>query len=216
MDEASDDIPLPSAGPILVPAPACPHCQGTGVVREAQILAECMCLRRQRVLHYLTPTYGPQIAWDPQFQPEPYRGKDVFIQNPDGLPIPEFQRVAYALVKSFLLTTGLRLSHRTLTPYEVFRRLFETTDARSLNELTGAADVLILFFGGDEPRDTYATQLPWLIRKRRERHAATWLLMALGFDDSRFKKSYKELAEPLRECIADGSAAVPLPLVRSP
>lgn len=219
MADISDDIELPSAGPVFGPAPDCPCCRGSGVVREARGLLECTCLLRQRAVHYLTPRYGPGITWDADFDPKAYQGRDVIIRNPARLSIPQFRQAAYSAVKSFLLTTGMRLSHSTLTPYDVFRHLFKTDDTQALHELSRALDVLVLIFEGDEPRETYATQLPWLIRKRRDEGVATWLLLAIDTTDDRFGKDkgknyvqdYKRLADPLNECIADGFVELTLP-----
>src|SRR3712207_5715022 len=110
-----------------VPAPDhdCPRCRGKGFVPGASKAQECNCILKQRALAYLTPTYGPGIAGDPAFRPEPYLGKDVVVANPVRLPVGRFGQAARAVVKAFLLTTGMRLTHRTLTPYDVFRVMFD-------------------------------------------------------------------------------------------
>jgi hypothetical protein len=206
------DLPPTFDEPRLAVAPDCPICHGTGMMSEDGRLLECMCLLRQRVLHYLTPTYGPGIPWDPDFQPQPYIGKDVFISNDANLPFQRFRRLAYGSIKSFLINTHRRYSHRTLTPYDLFRALFDAHDAAGLTELTRNINILVLVLSGDDPpvKQSYKAQIPWLIHKRRENGAATWVVFGLTQHSGAFESCYTGLREPLTKCLAEGFVELPL------
>lgn len=210
------DLPATFDEPRLALDPDCPICHGTGVRRDGGRPLECTCLLRQRVLHYLTPTYGPDIPWDPDFQPQPYISKNVFIQNQANLPLGQFRRLAYRLVKSYLITTHQRYSHRTLTPYELFRALFNGSDRAMLAQLTHDLGVVILVLNGDDYSvpGTYPYQIPWLIRRRRDNGLQTWIILHLPLNSGVYKGGYNHpyggLDKPLAECLADGFVELPL------
>ena len=124
------DLPSTFDEPRLTLDPDCPICHGTGVMQDNDRYLECTCLLRQRVLHYLTPTYGLGIAWDPNFEPQPYVGKGVCIRNDVDLPFQRFRQLAYGAIKSFLINTHRRYSHRTLTPYRSSARFLMGTMPR--------------------------------------------------------------------------------------
>ncbi len=212
MDDAPDDeLPLWFNEPRLTLDSACPTCHGTGVMTEGGRSLECTCLLRQRVLHYLTPQYGPAISWNPNFPAEPYRHKDVFIENTDRLPVSQFRELAFAAVKSFLLVTGQQFSHRTLRPYEIFRQLFNTTDTQTFDDLSKRVQLLVFLFGGDDaPRSSYQTQIPWLIRLRRDHGVCTWLISTMPVSSSLFNERYPGVREPLLDCIKDGFVTLSL------
>ena len=146
-----DDVPIPIDEPQFTLDPACPTCHGTGVMQEGSRLLECTCVLRQRIAHYLTTQYGPEISWHHNFPAEQYMHKDVLIENTGQWSVSEFRRLAFAAVKSFLLLTGRRFSHRTLTPYEVFRHLFDYKGCAWLRGVVRGVNLLIILFGGDDP-----------------------------------------------------------------
>ena len=78
------------------------------------------------------------------------------------------RKLALAAVKSFLLVTGQRFSHRTLTPYDIILLYLANLKERGLDNLAARVDVLIIRFGIDPPNNSYQSVLPWLIRRRRE------------------------------------------------
>lgn len=205
MDELDrDDVPIHVEEPHFVLDPTCPSCGGTGVMEEGSRLLECICVLQQRVMHYLTPTYGPDIPWDPDFPFDRYLGRDVLIENTRRLPAAQFRRRALSAVKSYLLLSGRRLSHRTLRPYEVFRQLFATADAPGFDELCSGAKLLVLSFDGDDPwKKTYPRELPWVLRLRRDHSLATWVISTMPLESPLFECRYLGLREPLIECTAD-------------
>ncbi len=157
MDETGDDdAPIPIDEPQFTLDPACPTCHGTGVMQEGSRLLECTCVLRQRIAHYLTPQYGPEISWHHDFPAEQFMHKDVLIENTGQWSVSEFRRLAFAAVKSFLLLTGRRFSHRTVRPYEVFRHLFDTKDAHGFEELFRGVKLLVMLFGAHGARHSRA------------------------------------------------------------
>ena len=209
-----DDAPIPIDEPQFTLDPVCPTCHGTGVMEEGSRLLECTCVLRQRIAHYLTPQFGPEISWHHNFPAEQYMHKDVLIENTGQWSVLEFRRLAFAAVKSFLLLTGRRFSHRTVRPYEVFRHLFGN-DAHGSEELFRGVNLLIILFGGDDParNNTYPRELPWLIRTRRDYGLATWIISTAPLNGTLFNKQYPGLREPLLDCTAD---FVRLPLQPAP
>jgi hypothetical protein len=205
MDELDrDDVLIHVEEPHFVLDPSCPNCGDTGVMEEGSRLLECICVLQQRVTHYLTPTYGTDIPWDPEFPFSRYVGKDVLIENSGQLPAALFRRRALGAVKSYLLLTGRRLSHQTLRPYEVFRRLFATDDAPGFEQLCSGVRLLILSFDGDDPwKKTYPRELPWVLRLRRDHSLATWIISTMPLKSPSFEDRYRGLGEPLSECSAD-------------
>ncbi|MFL5281925.1 MAG: hypothetical protein ACJ8AW_13285 [Rhodopila sp.] len=206
------DLPLAFDEPHLVVDPDCSICHGTGVMREDGRLLECTCLLRQRVLHYLTPTFGVGIAWDADFQPQPYVGNDVLLSNDGNLPFQRFRQLAYGAIKSFLINTHLQYSHRTLTPYELFRALYDGHDAAGLADLIRNINILVLVLSGDDPpaKHNYQFQIPWLLRKRRENAVPTWIVLGPALDSVAFKSCYGGLCKPLATCLAEGFIKLPL------
>lgn len=217
MDDTPDDeVPAWFDEPRLVLNPACPTCHGSGVMRAGDHALECTCLLRQRVAHYLTPQYGSTINWAPRFQAAPYLHKDVLIENTADLPIHHFRSLAFAAVKSFLLVTGRQFSHSTLRPYEVSHRLLDAKNPQTIADLSQRIQLLVLHLGGDDPyRDTYATELPWLIRLRRDRGVVTWVISALPINGDVFAQRYAGVREPLQDCIAGGFVSLTVPPARA-
>ena len=205
-----DDVPIPIDEPRFTLDPACPTCHGTGVMQEGSRLLECTCVLRQRIAHYLTPQYGPEISWDPHFRPAAYLDKDVLLENTGALGEPQYRELAFAAVKSFLLVTGQRFSHRTLTPYDIFLLYLANLKERGLDNLVARVDLLIILFGIDPPSSSYQTVLPWLIRRRRDLGFSTWILSAIAPDTDAFETNYPRLREPLMKCISDGFAKLPI------
>ena len=205
MDETTDaDAAISIDEPHFALDPSCPTCLGTGVMEDGTRLMECTCVLRQRIAHYLTPQYGPEISWHHDFPADQFVHKDVLIENTDNIPAWQFRQRAFAAVKSFLLLTGRRFSHRTMRPYEVFRALFKTKDAHGFEELFRGVKLLVIIFGGDDPpRETYRRELPWLIADRRDYGLATWIISSAPSKGTLFDKQYPGLREPLLDCTAD-------------
>jgi hypothetical protein len=118
--------------------------------------------------------------------------------------------LALAAVKSFLLVTGQRFSHRTLTPYDIFLLYLANLKERGLDNLASHVDVLIIRFGIDPPNNSYQSVLPWLIRRRRDLGLSTWILSAMPPNTDAFEKNYPNLREPLMQCLVDGFAKLPI------
>jgi hypothetical protein len=211
MNMTVDDDP-----PILIDEPrftldaACPTCHGTGVMEEGRRLLECTCVLRQRISHYLTPQYGPEISWHHNFPREQFMHMDVLLENTGALREPLYRELALAAVKSFLLVTGQRFSHRTLTPYDIFLLYLANLKERGLDNLASHVDVLIIRFGIDPPNNSYQSVLPWLIRRRRDLGLSTWILSAMPPNTDAFEKNYPNLREPLMQCLVDGFAKLPI------
>ncbi len=205
-----DDDAIPIDEPRFTLSADCPTCHGAGVMAEGRRLLECTCVLRQRIAHYLTRQYGPEISWHHNFPREQFMHKDVLLENTAALREPQYRKLAFAAVKSFLLVTGQRFSHRTLTPYDIVLFYLANLEERGLDNLAARVDVLIIRLGIDPPNKSYQSVLPWLIRRRREFGFSTWILSAISPNSDAFEKNYPNLREPLMQCIADGFVKLPV------
>jgi hypothetical protein len=180
-------------------------------MEEAGRLYECTCLLRQRILHYLTPQYGPGIDWDTDFPAQQYLNHDVLIENITNQPMAQFRRSAFATIKSFLLLTGCQFSHRTVRPWDIFLQYLDGSDRRGFETLTSRIQLLVIVLNGDDPRreKNYPREIPWLIRKRHDQNLFTWVVSSIPLNEPLFEKRYAGLSEPLAACIEDSFVRLP-------
>lgn len=183
----SEDTPA-----VARPDPACAACQGKGYVRAAPASPpqECDCLLLQRARLYLTPRYVDASRLR-DFDAAPLIGRDVLIQNTNAVPAAKHTATCRAIVKSFLLRTGMAYAHRTVSAYDVLQANLNNSEHGRYTALA-SIDLLILHLGGDPRNKLYAELLSYLVDARAAAGRPTWLCTPYRIDDPVFQAYYGE------------------------
>lgn len=77
-------------------------------------------------------------------------------------------------VKSFLLNSGMRYTHRTVTPQEIISAYVSNEGRADFNHLK-QVQLLILYVHIDPPNRQYGTIMTSIIEERKLRGLPTWL-----------------------------------------
>lgn len=180
---------LPTISTALFRAQAdCPECAGRGYVLSADTQQrKCSCLLKQEALHYLTPTYA-EAKYMKEFDPKPLAGKNILLQsNPQAL--------YKSIFKSFLLNTGMKYSHATVSGYDVMQAYLTNTDGSEFTRQS-ELDVLLLYLVADPMNRSYSNVITSLIQKRTFNQKATWVYTPSKISDAIFTNLYgQELSE---------------------
>lgn len=169
--------------------PDCPECHGRGYVWKGEQQLKCACLLKQEALYYLTSTYA-EAKYIKEFDPKPLLGKNLLLQTTK-------QGLYKSVFKSFLLNTGMRFSHDTVSGYDVMQAYLTNSESNEFTRLS-TLDTLMLYLVADPMNRSYSNVLTSLIQKRTFNQKATWVYTPYKIKEGIFTNLYGvELAEYL-------------------
>jgi len=143
---------------------------------------KCDCVIKAEAIGYLTPLYaGAQYL--KHLDPRSLRGSDILIQR---YPMSSFK----SLAKSFLLNTGMQLSHRSLSGYEIIQAYLDFSGESEKFSDFVRPDLLILLLGFDPPNKLYGKVLTALLKQRELQDRKTWIYTTAPLSAVAFRDTY--------------------------
>lgn len=168
----------------VFPKPDCTDCGGMGQVRPegAKAYHKCGCVLVQEAHQYLTTTYKgatyiKALNYKDFLKKINYRF--------EGMPTSRFK----SYVKSFLLNSGMRFTHRTVTPQEIITA-YVSSDGKSDFVNMKQVQLLILFVHIDPPNRQYGSIMTSIIEERKLRGLPTWLYTPGSVSTTAFGNTY--------------------------
>ena len=174
------------------PEKDCPICRGGGSMRNPENPLEfqtCECVEKKKIQRYLTPTYAgaARIPFE-SFKTEMYYRKNILIHN-------LAQNIYQSIVKSFLLYTGYKHSHLTVSGHDILDAYFKQFEQNALQPLLNV-EYLFIYLCVDPINKQYSANIPSLFEKRRQSGLFTWVYTNKEINSEPFKRIYSsELVE---------------------
>lgn len=123
-----------------------------------------------------------------EFDPSLLIEKDILISS-----CP--QSLYKSIFKSFLLNTGMRYRHLTLSGYDIMQAYLTNTDQQDFTRAS-EVDILLLYLTADPFNRAYSNVITSLIQKRRFNSFSTWIYTPHRIKEGAFTALYgSELAE---------------------
>lgn len=162
---------------------ACPSCSGVGYVKaESGPYQKCGCIVKQEALAYLTPVYA-DATWTKTFDA-------AMAEKHLRLRFEGAQTVFKGAVKSFLLNSGMKYSHRTVTAHDVLQAYLTDSETRDFYKLK-TTDFLVLYLVSDPPNKSYGKIMTSLIESRLLTKKITWVYSIHPTNLNAFGEAYQ-------------------------
>lgn len=182
----------------------CDLCGNKRYIQEDNYRVKCKCLIEKEIREYLTPMYLNDVKW---FKRGSFDTNIKFVMDKKpllkvGIPWLEFKKY----VKSFLLNTGCKYSHETVSPEDVFYTFFHRTEDDSFERLK-KVDILILNLASESNNKEYSNNLLILLEHRANLGLRTWIHDPEGFKyvNSRYSKALQSFIDPIPQFLPDTS-----------
>jgi hypothetical protein len=160
----------------------CSLCKGLGYFLKEKEIISCDCILVKKARDYLGPMY----------QNYPYSNKIQWDKFRNFLGFVGFNRNDFkSLVKSFLLSSGLKLKHISTTPLEIIDAYFDYKENDIFKELS-RVDFLIIYFGPIYKNKWYDDCLYSILDRRILYNRKTWIHTESSFSNSNFIETYSE------------------------
>lgn len=160
----------------------CSICRGLGYLSKDKEIIPCDCLLIKKARDYLGPMYCDY----------PYSTKINWGVFKNFLSFGGFKRDTFkSIVKSFLLSSGLKIKYMSITPMEIIDVYFENKINDIFKELS-KIEFLIIYFGSDTKNKLYEDYLYSVIDKRILYNLKTWIYNDLSFSDPKFIEIYSK------------------------
>lgn len=166
---------------VIGPSKTCSICSQTGYMLENGRRVTCLCILKQRAKAYFGPiyanlNYATKINFD--------------IWNHNFLRFEGCSENLFKfMVKSYLIYNNLKLSHYTVSPFDIFEGFYEKEGAELYTRLT-QFDFLVILFRCDPPNKLYESLIRTLIDKRLLFNRVTWIFLQEDYDSSWFTYQY--------------------------
>ena len=151
--------------------------------------SECPCVLKNRALNYLTPEYASAL-YTKTMNVARLEGKDLFM-----FPSGNYK----TLVKSFLLNTGMRYTHSTVSAYDIMQAYLGQAGEGVWQRLQNV-DLLVLIMQLDPPNRAYTEVVGSMIQSRNRIGKRTWAVARDSYDSTSFKQAYGMIGEVFAEC----------------
>ena len=183
--EYLSDSPPPTLKTIIKPDPACTSCQGSGYVKPEGRTAfvKCGCIVKQEALQYLTDVYAG-ASYVKQFNPAQMQQHKLL--RFEAAPQTTFK----TCVKSFLLNTGMKYSHATVSAQDVLHAYLKSSELPDWRKLS-SVDLLILYLVTDPKNGSYGRIMESLVESRNRHGLATWVYSKHPVSSPAFSESYQ-------------------------
>lgn len=183
---------LSPAKEVICPDPDCSTCKGSGIVFEDGGEAnECSCMLIKRVRQYLTPVYV-DAKWKKEMKADKMEGNNYIMSGTKA----EYK----AIVKSFLLNTGMKYQHCTVFGNSLFQYYFAGSTSPEWKSLCDDFPFVILYLGDDPPNKLYGQVFINFMEKRAMRKLPTWIYSSRLMKSEGFIQKYSlEFVEYLKK-----------------
>lgn len=150
-------------------------------VGEDGVYKECKGVLVHRLRKYLTPMYHnlPNLP----LNTARYEDKSLYYQGVKSVAFKRF-------VRNFLLLTGAKYSHATLTGQDIIEAYVGNPNAEATMEHIMAVDYLILYLDNDPPNVVYDEVLTMLLEKRAMKGKTVWVYSRLKVESPPFTNKY--------------------------
>lgn len=179
------DLPTPPPNAIIKPDPSCTACGGSGYVKPEgrPSFVKCGCVVKQEALQYLTDVYAG-ATFAKTLNPAPLLANKLL--RFEAVAQPSFK----TLVKSFLLNTGMKHSHATVSAREVLDAYLTNPGEPTWRNLC-RVDLLILYLVTDPKNGSYGKIMESLIEDRTRHGKSTWIYSKFPVTQPNFAESYQ-------------------------
>ena len=169
----------------IAPDVDCPKCGGSpGLMSSGDgRKIKCICILVQEAKQYLTPVYA-NAKYIKSFKAQELIGKNMLI---DSVPQMAFK----AVIKSFLLNTGMRYSHITATAYDILQAYLTDTEHRLFKSMA-EVQYLIIFLVADPRNRSYGDIIVSLLEKRANYGLTTILYSSKHVGHCDFRAAYSD------------------------
>ena len=142
---------------------------------------ECLCQLKAKAQTYLTPTYV-NAKYLRDLNVTPFLGKNILL---DTVPQEQFK----SLFKSFILNTGMKFKHMTVTGYDCLQAYLTNTEAHIFDQYVHI-DLLVLYLAYDPRCNSYGTIFTTLLEKRSLVKRPTWIYSNTSINSNIFLEKY--------------------------
>lgn len=158
----------------------CGKCDHGYIMRDGKRM-ECLCVLKAKAREYLTPTYM-DAKYDRGVDPSKLEGRNILM---DTVTQPYFK----SLVKSFLLNTGMKYKHLTVTGYDCLQAYLTNTETH-IFDWYAKIDFLILYLAFDPRCSSYGVIITSLLEKRAMNKIPTWIFANYSISSNVFLERY--------------------------
>lgn len=158
----------------------CGECDHGYIMRDGKKM-ECLCVLKARAREYLTSTYM-DAKYDRGVDPSVLEHRNILM---DTVSQPYFK----SLVKSFLLNTGMKYRHITVTAYDCLQA-YLTNSETHLFDSYGKIDFLVLYLAFDPRCSSYGVITTSLLEKRAMNKLPTWIFSNYSISSGVFLEKY--------------------------
>lgn len=170
---------------IHYPLPDCDVCKQTpGIMKKDGRWIECVCILKQRAQEYLTPAYAT-ARYIKKLNVSKLEGKNILVDSDEPSSFK-------ALVKSFLLNTGMQYPHITCTGHEVLQRYLRNKDERGFDELS-TVPLLIFYLVLDPYSKRYGDMITSILENRKLKKLSTIMYSSFPIKSKTFLDRYTSL-----------------------
>jgi len=167
----------------------CKLCNGMGYVIEGEVRRSCDCVLISHIKKYLTPTYANSPYTLNNFNG--FENSCIF----DGCSRSHFK----SIVKSFLLTHRLEVTHMSVTPFDIIEAYFSLKESDEFKDMI-STDLLIIYFCTDPRNKLYGEAIITILDKRLIENKWSWVFCKESFDSKWFRDNYtSQLSDYLRD-----------------
>lgn len=176
---------IPFSDPKMIrglPDPACPVCSGRGIHSSPDGgNRPCSCTIKSFGMKYLTPAYK-DVAWDKSFNPDSVRDRNLLIVD---------RTEAWkSIVKAYLLTTGMSISHSTAAPRHLMQFFLDKSERWLDWSIVNRTQLLIINMGFDIRNSQYGNVISSLITDRTNMGKYTWVVTPRSPSEKVFQEQY--------------------------
>lgn len=170
---------------IHYPNPDCEVCKhNPGAMKKEGRWVECVCILKQRAQEYLTPAYAT-AKYIKKLNVSKLEGKNILVDSDEPSSFK-------ALVKSFLLNTGMQYAHITCTGHEVLQRYLRNKDEGGYDALS-EIPLLIFYLVLDPYSRRYGDMIASILENRKLRGLPTLVYSSFPIKSKTFLDRYTSL-----------------------
>ena len=158
----------------------CGKCDSGYIIQDGKRV-ECLCMLKARAQNYLTPTYV-NSKYMRDFNVTPLVDQNILLDTVS-------QEYYKSLVKSFLLNTGMKYKHLTVTGYDLLQAYLNNSET-GLFEYYSKIDLVFIYLAFDPKCNSYGIIITSLLEKRSLYKKPTWIFSNMSINSNAFLERY--------------------------